>query len=91
MSTMRRPQGFLSGRLSGVGAKEPLWLPIGDQGRLVSERLWPPTGDQGAACKARKSWNMTKIPNLIDKDLAQCYIKINYITRRGSGKKEDET
>ena len=36
LSTMRRPQGFLSGRLSGVGAKEPLWLPIGDQGRLVS-------------------------------------------------------
>ena len=32
LSTMRRPQGFLSGRLSGVGAKEPLWLPIGDQG-----------------------------------------------------------
>ena len=39
LSTMRRPQGFLSGRLSGVGAKEPLWLAIGDQGRLVSEPL----------------------------------------------------
>ena len=39
LSTMRRPQGFLSGRLSGVGAKEPLWLPIGDQERLVSEPL----------------------------------------------------
>ena len=36
LSTMRRPQGFLSGRLSGVGAKEPLWLPTGDQGRLVT-------------------------------------------------------
>ena len=47
LSTMRRPQGFLSGRLSGVGAKEPLWLPIGDQGRLVSDPLWLPTGDQG--------------------------------------------
>ena len=40
LSTMRRPQGFLSGRLSGVGAKDPLWLPTGDQGRLVSEPLW---------------------------------------------------
>ena len=40
LSTMRRPQGFLSGRLSGVGAKEPLWLPTGDQGRLVSAPLW---------------------------------------------------
>ena len=39
LSTMRRPQGFLSGRLSGGGAKEPLWLPTGDQGRLVSEPL----------------------------------------------------
>ena len=39
LSTMRRPQGFLSGRLSGVGAKEPLWLPTGDQERFVSEPL----------------------------------------------------
>ena len=39
LGTMRRSQGFLSGRLSGVGAKEPLWLPIGDQGRLVSDPL----------------------------------------------------
>ena len=39
LSTTRRPQGFLSGRLSGVGAKEPLWLPTGDQERLVSEPL----------------------------------------------------
>ena len=39
MSTMRRSQGFLSGRLSGVGAKELLWLPIGDQERLVSDLL----------------------------------------------------
>ena len=50
LSTMRRPQGFLSGRLSGVGAKEPLWLPTGDQGRLVSEPLWLPIGDQGVTC-----------------------------------------
>ena len=42
LSTMRRPQGFLSGRLSGVGAKEPLWLPTGDQGRLVSVPLYLP-------------------------------------------------
>ena len=40
LSTMRRPQGFLSGRLTGGGATEPLWLPIGDQGRLGSEPLW---------------------------------------------------
>ena len=50
LGTMRRPQGFLSGRLSGVGAKEPLWLPTGDQGRLISEPLPLPTGDQRAAC-----------------------------------------
>ena len=51
---MRRPQGFLSGRLSGVGAKEPLWPPTGDQGvACIRTPESVRKGDQGVACNLR--------------------------------------